>query len=282
MPVFDPTMTADKAAATMPADILNASGHQSENWNPDLFQTKGYIDARRKGRAAHNLVAPELEMFKERKRIPVHIFNVGPFAHFINTGSTGTFYIPACPEGKEYIEMATPLFELVDEIYPRTRNSEPKRLYEEGRKFAVEILGEGRNQDKRNSKRSVGVFIAAGERPTAKELEAAREELRKTAAKQILFMDTIWDRDRKLAYEVFRPETFGAYARVMGLSGKEKGWLTQGTPSNKVNCRWCQEPVDPNAPICHNCKNVVNRDKYLEMKAEEEELQAAVAPKKAK
>jgi hypothetical protein len=281
MPVFDPSMTADKAAATMPADVLNASGHSFDTpgFDPGLYQTKGFIDARRKGR--QNAVPPELDVMKDLKRIPVHIFNVGPFAHVIPCGSAGTFYIPACPEGQPYIKMLTPLHEIVDEIYPKTKNSDAKRLYDDGKKFAIELLGEGRNQHKRNSKRKVGVFIAKSEVPTEKELKEARAQLVTYCNEQVHIIDGLWDRDRKLAYDVYRPETFGACARVLGLTGKEKGWLAQGEISTNISCKWCGENVNPNAPVCRNCKNVVNQEAYLALQAEQQSLQEAIAPKKA-
>ena len=257
MAVFDPTRTADKVADTLPAGILNASGHSPDvdGWNGQ-FQTKGFIDARRKGRAK-DVLPPELDVINQQREVRVHIYNVGPFAHIIPCGSAGTFYIPACPEDKEFVEMMTPLYGVQTEVYPKTRNAEPKRLYDDGKRMAVELLGEGRNQHKRNSKRRVGVFIAAGELPTKKELDDARAQMHAYASEQVLFMDNLWDRDRKLAYDVFRPETFGASARFLGLGGKEKPWLAQGEPTKNIQCPGCLTSVDPNAPKCHNCGGVV-------------------------
>jgi hypothetical protein len=277
MPVFDPTFTANKAAETLPPDVLNATGSDPEHRGRQLsaHSITGTIDARRKGRV--KVAPPELDMFKNQKRVPIHIFNVGPFTHTIPCGSIGTFYIPGCVADKngvkpEYVEMITPLYELQDEIYPKTKNGEAKRLYEEGRKMAVEILGEGRNQDRKQSRRRVGVFIAAGDSPTKKELHDANAELHAYASEQILYMDALWDRDRKLAYDVYRPETFGACARVLGLTGKEKGWLAQGEPANKVKCEGCHTPIDPEAPICFNCKSPANIEAYRAYRAKLKEL----------
>ena len=267
MPVFDPTFTASKAAETLPADVLNATGSDPEHRGQQLsaHSITGTIDARRKGRV--KVSPPELDMFKNQKRIPIHMFNVGPFPHTIPCGSIGTFYIAACPKDKEYVEMLTPLYELQDEIYPKTKGGEAKRLYEEGRKMAIEILGEGRNQDRRQSRRRVGVFIAAGDAPTKKELHDANAELHAYASEQILYMDALWDRDRKLAYDVYRPETFGACARVLGLTGKEKGWLAQGEPSTKIKCEACHSLVDPDAALCYNCKAPVNMEAFQAYRA---------------
>jgi len=266
MPVFDPTMTADKAAAMLPGDALNASGHAPDT--ADAFTTKGFIDARRKGNANKLNIPPELDIMQQYKSKRVHIFNVGPFPHTIPLGSPGIFYIPACPFDAPYVESLTKLHELEEEFYPAKDKREPmKRLSSEGRKMAIDILGEGRNQDKRFSRRKVGVLIAAGDTPTTAELEAAKGELRTYCAAQIGIMDQLWDRDRKLAYDVFRPETFGACARVLGLTGKDKAWLAQGAASDNIECPVCRTSIRPDAMKCFNCHEVVNVEAYKAHKA---------------
>ena len=277
MPVFDPAMTADKVASMLPADALNASGHA-----PDVdaaFQTKGYIDARRKGNANKLNLPPELGINKKYKEARVRIFNVGPFAYPVPLGSPGIFYIPACPWDKPFIESLTKLHELEEEFYPSKDKREPmKRLQDEGRRIAVDILGEGRNQDKRQSKRRTGVFIAAGEEPTTQEIEAAKGELKKFSAAQIAIMDQMWDRDRKLAYDMFRPETFGACARVLGLTGKDKAWLTQGASATNIECPACFGSVNPEAAVCIHCREVVNEEAYLKLKMRRDTIETATAP----
>jgi hypothetical protein len=257
-------MTADKAVATMPADILNATGINTSDKGHNLaaHSITGTIDARRRGRQKEQL-GPELSFIEEQRKNRIRIFNVGPFPHTIPCGSAGTFYIPACPQGKPYVEMLTPLYAVETEIYPKgIKGESAKRLYDEGRRMAVEILGEGRSQDKKQSKRRVGVFIAEGDAPTKQEIDDACRELTKYCGEQILWMDALWDRDRKLAHDVYRSETFGACARVLGLTGKDKGWLAQGEPSNKVKCEGCHSMIDPDAPICYNCKSPANLDAY--------------------
>lgn len=287
MAVYDPTVTATKAAAMIEeSGMLNASGKPvgADAPSGDFgYHTKGYIDARRtKRNRIDDGIAPELEEVAESMKKRVRIFNVGPFAHPRPCGSAGIFYIPACPEDQEYIEMITPLYRTQKEIYPKTRHNGPKALYDSGKAYANEILGLGRGQHKSNSLVRVGVFVAAGDVPTKKELDDAKAQIYAYASEQIALMDKIWDRDRKLAYDMFRPETFGACARVLNLTGKDKPWLAQGAPSDKVKCEWCQEPVDPSAPICANCKNPVNEEAYMAMMAKKEALQAATAPKKEK
>lgn len=270
MPVFDPSLTADKAAAMLPADAINGSGKPTGADAPfvdSIFQTKGYIDARRKGKATRK-EPPELDYDKELKKELVHIFNVGPFPHFVPLGSMGTFVIPACPPGEPYIESLTKLHLLEDEIYPGFRDREPKRLREDGRKMAIEIIGEGRNQDKRNSRRKWGVFVAAGEKPTQKELDDARAELFVLASENVAFMDSVHGRDPRLAYDILRASTnFYKFADVLKLTGKEKGWLSQSEPARKVKCEACHVMVEPDAPLCYNCKSPVNLEAYARYRA---------------
>jgi hypothetical protein len=277
MPVFDPSMTADKVASMLPQDALNASGHA-----PDVdaaFQTKGYVDARRKGSANKLNIPPELGLNRQFKEARVRIFNVGPFSHTIPLGSPGIFYIPACPWDKPYVESLTALHELEEEFYPARDKREPmKRLQDEGRKLAMDILGEGRNQDKKHSRRKVGVFIAAGDEPTTAETESAKKELRIYCGVQVGIMDQMWDRDRKLAYDVFRPETFGACARVLGLTGKDKPWLAQGQASTNIDCPACFGSVNPAAAVCVHCGEVVNEEAYVKLRMRRESIDTATAP----
>src|SRR5271170_2330199 len=279
MPVFYPAMTADKVASMLPSDALNASGHA-----PDVdasFQTKGYVDARRKGNANKLNLPPRLSINDEHRAARVRIFNVGPFAYPVPLGSPGIFYIPACPWDKPYIESLTKLHELEEEFYPAKDKREPMKLLQDmGRRIAVDILGEGRNQDKRQSKRRTGVFIAAGNEPTTKELEDAKVELKKFCASQIAIMDQMWDRDRKLAYDMFRPETFGACAKVIGLTGKDKAWLAQGASATNIECPACFGSVNPDAAVCIHCREVVNEEAYLKLKMRRDSIDAATAPNK--
>jgi hypothetical protein len=92
-------------------------------------------------------------------------------------------------------------------------------------------------------------------------------------------MDQLWDKDRKLAYDCFRPETYGACARVLGLTGKDKPWLAQGQPSGEIQCPNCLTSVNPQAPSCFNCGDVVNEEAFLRIKERRERL-GLTAPEK--
>lgn len=276
MAVFDPSLTANKVADMLPADALNASGKPAEA--PGFVQTKGHYDATRKNRAQWTK-PPRLGIDEGVRNARVRIFNVGPWSHTVPLGSVGVAFIPECPEDKPYVEMLMQLHELETELYPLQREKEYKELREEGRKVAVEILGEGRNQDRKQSRRRMGVFIAAGEIPTEKEVADAKKELIPHCKQMCAFMDKLWDRDRKLAYDVFKPETFGKAARVLELTGKEKPWLTQGDPVDAFKCPACRVVVERDAPICYNCKGPVNEEAWLAIQSRRQELESAAEPK---
>ena len=139
-------------------------------------------------------------------------------------------------------------------------------------------LGEGRNQDRKQSRRNAGVFIAEGEIPTPAEIAEAKRNLLPTCQQMCDYMDRLWDRDRKLAYDVFNPETFGKAARVLNLNGKP--WQSSGEPSTNIKCPACRASVEADAPICHNCKGVVNEEAWLALEAKRQSLAAAAAPVK--
>lgn len=277
MAVFDPSMTANKVADLLPQDALNASGHSPDS--PDFVQTKGYVDATRKGRKTAPMPA-KLDIDHAHLAKRVRIFNVGPWPQVVPLGSTGTVYIPACPSDKPYVEMISNLHELEIEYYPINQKKEWKELREEGHKIAIEILGEGRNQDRRYSLRKKGVFIAAGEIPTEAEVAQAKKELLPTCQRLVDLMDQLWDRDRKLAYDVYNPSVHGESARILNITGKP--WQSTGKVSDSIACPYCDASIKPSAPKCHNCHEVVNAQAYSELKAKmaEQQMEVETAPKK--
>ncbi len=279
MPVYDPNMTAEKAAERLPVlDAVIASGRSHDTAGGEVFDVKR-TDYTRKGKK-ERIPPPELSIIQEFKRKRVHIFNVGPWPHTVPCGSIGTFFIPACPLDKPYVEMITPLHAVEDELVI-VNEKEYKRLQDEGTWIANEILGKGRGRDRKGSLDHFGVFIAAGDEPT--ELEDARAQLHVKCQEYIAEMRQHWDIDRKTAHEVYRPAIHGMAAKVLGLNGEE--WMTAKTPqkaaqSTTVKCKGCRTEVEEDAPLCFKCGGVVNAEKYLEYKAEQETILQAAAPKK--
>ena len=144
----------------------------------------------------------------------VHVFNVGPWGYRENMGSFGYYFIPKCEVGApmewerlkagpvaagvyvpdhweegerrvtdphaEYAAMK-PLPGLMAEPLPKEIDECTWNLQDEGRYFANELLGVGIGHSQQNSHVRRGCFVAAGKKPTEKDLVAARAELMKTA-----------------------------------------------------------------------------------------------------
>ncbi len=292
MAVYDPNFTADKAAERLPVlDAVIASGRSNEFSGGEVFDVKttDYTRKGRKGRVA----PPELNLMKEFKSKRVRIFNVGPWAYTIPCGSAGSFFIPACPLDKPYVEMTTPLHAVEDELVI-VSEKEYKRLQDEGLHIANEILGRGRGRDRKGSLDHFGVFIAGEERngvftaldqPTEKNLDDARAQLHVKCQEHVAFMREKWDINRKDAHDLYMPSVHGIAARILGLNNED--WMTAKTPkaadkSTTVKCKGCRTEVEEDAPLCFKCGGVVNAEKYIEYKAEQEQILAATAPKKQK
>jgi len=258
MPVYDPQMTAQKAEASLPRDV-------------DAM----YINATQR-KARGRIAPPVLEVVEELKKQKIHLFNVGPWAHLVPCGSAGTFTFPACPDDKEYVEMTQSLSVIEDELVIASEK-EYKRLQDSGHHIALEILGEGRGRDARYSLRHVGVFIAKGEKPTKEEIKEAKNHLYKHCAEIVQDMRTMWDIDRKLAHDVMSPKVHMTAARVLNLT--DEPWMVQSNPQQSIRCPYCRTNIEPEAAICHNCKNITNPQEYANLKMRESQVIPTAAPR---
>lgn len=281
MPIYDPNLTADKAAERLPTQDTAIASGANQGMGFDLKTT----DYRRKSKR-ERVAPPELSMIADLKRQRVHIFNVGPWRYERCCGSIGTFIIPANLDSEGnwakdgFVEMVTPLYAVMDELVIVSER-EYKRLSDEGRQVANEILGLGRGNLKENSLVKVGCFTAKGDLPTEEELEEARAQLMVYCQDLVLQMRTLWDRDRKVSNDTYRANIHGMAARILGL---DEEWMTARTPTaaekvTTVKCRGCKTEVEADAPMCFKCGGIVNADKYIEYKAEQESILEATRPK---
>lgn len=222
---------------------------------------------------------------KAKASMTYHIFNVGPWKHVVPTGSTGTFYIPACPTEKEcldkglerveYVEMTRTLGGLVDELIIKSE-AEYDRLMDDGHQFALEIIGEGRGRNPAYSLKHSGVFLAEGETPTKEELAQANLLLRAQCSEIVADIRSIYATDQKLFRQVVRPEVHYAAAYVLNLLNEK--WMTDTTPSGQIRCKLCGAMSDTDVAMCPN-GHIINPELYAEYMAEQEELVAQASQK---
>jgi hypothetical protein len=269
MPVYDPQMTAQKAAETLPVDVDSC-----------------YVNATQRKKSGR-VAPPELSVTKEFKQKRVRIFNVGPWSHIVPCGSAGTFFIPGhidkkgSPLLKGATEMTTPLHVIEDELVISSEK-EYKRLQDEGRHIASEIIGIGRGRDPRHALTHMGVFIAEGDQPTEADEEAARGEVHVYCMGLVEQMRSLWDLDRKLAYDVRNPRVHGIAARFLNLQNEP--WQVKAAPEPiaKTKCPGCRAEVDMEAPKCMHCGGIVNEDAYVKWSLRQREIEAALAPSSPK
>lgn len=234
-------------------------------------------------------IPPRLGVVEELKKKKIHIFNVGPWRHEVGTGSTGKFIIPACPFGQEYIEMLravpdgkgkmvmeSPISVVMDDDLVIKSEDEYTRLQDDGRKFAHEVVGDGRGQSPAYSLRHVGVFVAEGDKPTKEELAEARRLLQAKCSEICKFADTLHATDRKAAGQIIKPEVHFVAARVLGRDNeRDSPWMATTLPAARVKCDMCAAVCEADAAKCSACGYVINEEKYKELLAKQRRLEGA-------
>jgi hypothetical protein len=228
-------------------------------------------------------VLPEIEELKNKK---VHVFNVGPWPLLVNTGSTGSFLIPACPEGKEFVELLVrdkngddvpPISYIMDELYPQSED-EYRRLQERGKDFAKSMIGLGRGQSPSNALTHQGVFVAEGEKPMAQELEGAHAKLRAYCEGVVRQIADIYATDRKAFSQIVRPKVHFVAAHYLNLDNPvDAPWMTSAAPVGRVKCKMCGRVVDPDVAMCEG-GHIVNQELYLTAMAEQQNVKDAARP----
>jgi len=189
------------------------------------------------------------------------IFNVGPWRHKRELGSAGTFFIPACPEGKDYSDPVI-IMGVVEEPYP-INEVKCENLITEGTDLANQVLGEGPFIPKSTSFRPFGVFISNSEKPTKEELAAAKAELAQKYLELVNEASTAFANGHKEAQEVIRPEWHFVAARALRKSEAECPWLgnTQ-TPAARSECPGCGVVYKVGVIKCKDCGFVLDKPRY--------------------
>jgi hypothetical protein len=234
-----------------------------------------------------------LKVIEDLKKQKFHIFNVGPWAQSINTGSTGTFSIPACSADKPYVELLVqngatgewePPISVIMEEFVIKSEDEMSSLQDEGWGFCQQMLGVGRGQVRANRITRFGIFASANEVPTREELAGAHQELEEECRKLVKWAGDTYSTDRKLFARAVRPEVHFVAAKVLGRDNpQDSPWMLDANPVGRVKCKMCGRNCDPDVATCE-AGHVVNMELYLELQAADEQLKAAIAaqPKKAK
>jgi hypothetical protein len=221
-------------------------------------------------------VPPMLGLIEQMKYSrKFRIFNVGPWAHTVNSGSTGSFFIPMNPTekqcadaGKPYktcVEMTPSVDAIVDELVIKSE-AEYSRLIDDGRQFCEELLGLGRGCNRAFALTHAGCFLAEGDEPTERELHKANLELRANCSEIVAEIRSVYATDRKQFSLQVRPQIHYRAAEVLHLVNET--WMLDSSPTNQIRCKGCGAMCEADVATCPN-GHILNQRLYNDFIADQ-------------
>ena len=169
--------------------------------------------------------------------------------HYMAHRMYGTFQIAGRVEGEAYA---------VTRISPRTAVMDygDKRtlpLAIAAREIAEDICREINSDAGERS--FLGVFVCAGDAPTAEELKSAQEKLDEFYRALVSAADREWERSHSFLF------IHDLQRRAAAKLGLEKEWHYQARETEE--CPGCGDRVKPGVAVCKSCHAILNREKAL-------------------
>lgn len=189
---------------------------------------------------------------------PILIFNVSQQKFEVSQGGMGTWTIPACEAGEEYSE-PLPIPFILNEGIPTDMEHIEFRCMA-GSKFAESVIGIGPHRHPTEDLRRWGVFIAAGEKPTAKEVEAAKNALRDRYLEMVKQADGYYG-DGPGEYKNITRQHRDAldWLTANGIDVEDRPWHKPLT--SKMECPSCHGKIPHQSVKCPTCSAVLDWDK---------------------
>lgn len=183
---------------------------------------------------------------------PTYFFNIYSNTYTINTGTTGIWMIPACPEGEDYIRAPKEVPGTVVDTYPHyTEREEFRSRAIPGEDIVKAILGSDRPQENITE---YGIFASFNEEPKKHELEAAKRKLVPTLQKLIALADRLAASHDPMERQSVYDDRFFRAARYLNV---KKPWMSEA--AEMTQCPFCMVAVSPKAAICSGCNQVINQ-----------------------
>ena len=101
----------------------------------------------------------------------------------------------------------------------------------------------------------LGVFVCAGDGPTAEELLQARARLEEFYRQLVDTADREWERSHSFVF------IHDLHRRAAAHLGLEKEWFYRTRET--AECPGCGERVKPTVAVCRSCGAILNRDKAI-------------------
>ena len=212
---------------------------------------------RREGAAVIERLDPRLLTGQD-----TYLFNIYSTEHNINLGTAGQYYIPPCPEGKEWVRSPNVIPGTVEDIYPHFTDREEYRCRPiPGDDVVKAALGIGPGQRKEEDIRRFGIFASHNSTPSKQELVDAKKTLVAYLQTIIRQADQFFASAKPEERESVNSDHFYRAARYLNA---KKPWMSE--TAEMTQCSFCMIAVSPNAVICHGCKEVINPEAYAAMK----------------
>jgi hypothetical protein len=162
----------------------------------------------------------------------------------------GTFRVVGRAEAEEYsLTRVTPRTAVMDYGDKRTLP-----LPISAREIADDLCREINSDAGEHS--FLGLFVCAGDRPTAEELRGAREKLEEFYRALVASGDREWERSHSYLF------INDLQRRAAGHLRLEKEWFYQA-PVFAGDCPGCGERVKAGVAVCKSCGAILDRDKAL-------------------
>ncbi|HEU5411678.1 MAG TPA: hypothetical protein VFU57_11705 [Candidatus Acidoferrales bacterium] len=159
---------------------------------------------------------------------------------FFVTRTYGVFHIPACPAGKTSETLAVTAREDAIDLGDNHRIA----LHIPARAIAADVI-----QDLEDH----GIFVCAGDSPSAEEIAAARTRRNGWYNRLVREADEMWARGHSYR------EISDMHRRAAFSLGLEREWAY--TPQASRECPACGEKVRANVAVCKHCKAVLDEER---------------------
>lgn len=189
---------------------------------------------------------------------PFYLFNIYSTEHQINLGTAGQYYIPPCPEGKDWVRSPTVIPGTVEDIYPHFTDKEEYRCRPTpGEDVMKAALGIGRGQTEQEDIRRFGIFSSHNSTPAKHELQEAKRRLVTELQRQIRTADQLFSSAKPEEKASVYNDQFFKAARFLNV---KKPWMSES--AEMTMCPFCSIAVSPTASICHGCDQVINQEAF--------------------
>jgi hypothetical protein len=192
-----------------------------------------------------------------------YLFNIYSTEHTINLGTAGQYYVPPCPEGKDYVRSPTVIPGTVEDIYPHFGEKEEYRCRPTpGEDVVKAALGIGFGQRPEEDIRRFGIFSSTNAKPTKQELDEAKKRLVAGLQTQIRKADELFASAKPEERQSVYSDHFHKAARYLGI---KKPWMNEA--QEMTVCPFCSVGVSPTASICHGCGQIISQERFDAVKA---------------